>query len=509
MICWNVEDWSGPQSKQFRYLGVIIAKEITDIPSINLNKVVREIDHLFTKWNNLPLTIYGRVNLVKMIILPKLTYLFSTIPLEFPTKLINKVQGKIGSFIWRNKSTRLAWKKLRRRLVKGGLALPDIAWYLTAFQFKNIRMLMITMAETNWGRLLRAMCKFEGGGVGFLYKFGAPRFFKKVRLKVLSTALKVWYKARCRWGIGYYAEYAPIWDSPGTPLCLQDGLALPIRGAGIQKWGDLVSSEGVLPWEILKHKVGPSLSRFKYLQLVSWYSAEKDSIASNWDIEQHCQNSIQLKKEISIWYGSLVAADVADQSPPESIWSHTSLDIHAVDFLYISLQTLYKFVKPASLKKNHFYVVNRLYYTPAKITKFASSLAPKCPRCALSSADDIHIFYECPKLQSFWSEVGQALVAIFEAKINLNLGIVFFGIDHDLFTILSLNQRGLLLYLIIIARREICKLWKSPLAPSFSNWGRAASEAARYDQSSPGDNNLSIWLQFTAWSREISWPNNI
>lgn len=499
VMCWNVDDWVGPLSKEFKYLGVVITNDIMEIPNVNIKKVLRGINRLFTKWKNLPLTIYGRVNLVKMIIVPKLTYLFSTIPLDFPDKLINKVQGNIGSFIWGNKSSRLSWKKLRRRLLKGGLALPDIAWYAAAFQFKNIRMLMATTVESSWGRLLHAMCIVEGSGDGFLYKFGAPRFFKKVRLKVLRTALNVWYKARRKWGIGYYSEFAPIWDSPGTPLCMQDSLAQPIRRAGIQVWADLITSEGVLPWEVLKLKIGQSLSRFKYLQLVSWYTAEKDFISSNWDIEHRCQNPISKKREISFWYNSLLAADVAGLPPLETVWSQSLLNSFAAELIYISLQTLYKFVKSASLKKNHFYVINRLYYTPAKIAKFASSVSSNCPRCGNVQADDVHMFFECPILLGFWDGVGRALEAIFGQRINLNLGIVFFGLDQDILGSYLPNQRGLLLYLIIIARREICKVWKNPLPPLYNNWVRAASIMAQYDRDSRENNNSGTWSQFLVW----------
>lgn len=66
-----------------KYLGVEIVKNIDEIAQVNLNLKVKEMRKLLKSWNCLSLTFMGRVNIIKMAILPKFTFLFDVIPLEF------------------------------------------------------------------------------------------------------------------------------------------------------------------------------------------------------------------------------------------------------------------------------------------------------------------------------------------------------------------------------------------------------------------------------------------
>lgn len=156
------------------------------------------------RWANLPLNIYGRVNLIKMIVLSKITFLFNSIPLTFDKNDIAKLQGKIGSFIWSTKGPRISWKKLRRRLEQGGLALPDHLSYCHAFHFKNFRMLTDKVDRSPLGLLFGAMLsELSYGQSHFLFKYGDPKYFKKVRLKILQWALRTWLYFRKKLGVPY------------------------------------------------------------------------------------------------------------------------------------------------------------------------------------------------------------------------------------------------------------------------------------------------------------------
>lgn len=298
IMCWNVPNCTGNEQNELRYLGISIIKPLEEIPQYNLERKAKEVDTLLARWKNLPLTLYGRVNLIKMVILPKLTYLFNCIPLTFPKSMIDKIQGKLVSFVCASKGAQLAWKKLRRKLEKGGVALPDLRVYCMAFQFKNCRILLGKLGLLIWGGLLEEMV-WEWGSNGFLYKFGARKFFKKVRLKILKAALTLWLGVRKIFGIGYFSDFSPIWDSPGTPECLQDRLSLSLRRAGIKVWGDLLTVQGMVPWEVLVAKTGDSLSRFKYLQLSSWVAANGQEIGGMWEFESKLQNEAPRKKEVT------------------------------------------------------------------------------------------------------------------------------------------------------------------------------------------------------------------
>ena len=60
---------------RIRYLGVIISHDLSKIPELNWQRKLVEVKQLLKIWSRLPLMIYGGVNIVKMTILPKFTFL--------------------------------------------------------------------------------------------------------------------------------------------------------------------------------------------------------------------------------------------------------------------------------------------------------------------------------------------------------------------------------------------------------------------------------------------------
>lgn len=82
----------------FKYLGVHISTQEKDYISLNLAPVLLEIKKKFKTWGNLPLSVWGRVNLLKMKIIPKFIYLFRHSPQWIPKSFFNKLNQLFSSF---------------------------------------------------------------------------------------------------------------------------------------------------------------------------------------------------------------------------------------------------------------------------------------------------------------------------------------------------------------------------------------------------------------------------
>lgn len=72
-------------------------------------------------WRTLPLSPVGRVNLVKMVYLPKFTYFFRNTPCLIPKSFFQKLDSIVSTFVWAGKALRLARKMLQLPLSPGGL----------------------------------------------------------------------------------------------------------------------------------------------------------------------------------------------------------------------------------------------------------------------------------------------------------------------------------------------------------------------------------------------------
>uniref|UniRef100_A0AAR2IKV5 Reverse transcriptase domain-containing protein n=1 Tax=Pygocentrus nattereri TaxID=42514 RepID=A0AAR2IKV5_PYGNA len=109
----------------FKYLGIIITKTLADTFNKNFVPLLVKVEDDFARWSTLPLSLAGRVNLVKMAILPKFLYLFQHIPVLISKKFFNKLNKLVSKFLWANKPVRIRSKILQLPKRVGGLALPN------------------------------------------------------------------------------------------------------------------------------------------------------------------------------------------------------------------------------------------------------------------------------------------------------------------------------------------------------------------------------------------------
>uniref|UniRef100_A0A3B4VFF3 Reverse transcriptase domain-containing protein n=1 Tax=Seriola dumerili TaxID=41447 RepID=A0A3B4VFF3_SERDU len=120
------------RSEGMRYLGVNIRSPIDSIFESNGPKLLKTIRDDLNRWTNLPLSLWGRAEVLKMNVLPKLAFLFSAIPLEIPQKWFIEIDKSFSLFLRKGKKPRIGRKKLVVPRNKGGLGTQDVyAHYLS------------------------------------------------------------------------------------------------------------------------------------------------------------------------------------------------------------------------------------------------------------------------------------------------------------------------------------------------------------------------------------------
>lgn len=465
-------------SKQgFRYLGIMITPNPTQLFEANYNKLIKQIKNDVTRWEVLPLSLIGRIETVKMNLLPRLLFLFQSLPIRVPVSTLKMLDKLILTFIWQKKRPRVRLKSLQLSKDKGGLGLPNLKSYYWAAQINAIVAWLRNDREAIWTKIEQDSVK----GVSLsVLPFMDIKSVNKIKIKNewIKHTLKVWTIVKKMLGgpmsisramlIVGNIEFPPsLWDS-GFRRWADKGLRTInqlFRGTEFKSFSQLQEQFDL-----------PSKDLYRYLQIRHYVTnhKEKEMVSKNPnEIEEYfisvLEKHFPTKKHLSNIYKRLATSTLQNTEYIKEKWE-LEMNVIIEDSTWEDIWAgCHKGINSQLWKEFDWKVKIRFFNTPLVISSYVknSNLALCWRKCG-NIGDTTHIFWDCPVLQGFWGDIKKEIDTILDIDVTLEPMLFLLGaIPKDIY---NADQRYALRILLLVAKKMITVNWKELKPPTIGQW---------------------------------------
>ena len=208
------------------------------ITEINLESRIKEIRSLINIWTLRNLTLFGKLTIIKCLLISKITHILLSLP-NPKTQTLHEIDCIFKNYLWKNKRPKYRPEILEQNQLDGGLGYPNLADFNDALKISWIK--WIYMGDEGW----KVFPKMYGVDKVLIY--GAKyvdKMFKKVETGFWIGFLHVLRKfyQKCSPASFEESRLAPLWHNDiGNFICRKKWLE-----KGIIQVKDVLDSEGEL-----------------------------------------------------------------------------------------------------------------------------------------------------------------------------------------------------------------------------------------------------------------------
>uniref|UniRef100_A0A8C5QU70 Reverse transcriptase n=1 Tax=Leptobrachium leishanense TaxID=445787 RepID=A0A8C5QU70_9ANUR len=308
-----------------KYLGIKLPTRLASLFEVNFPTLWDTLQADLLSWKKVKVSWFGRLSIKKMNVLPRLLYLFQTIPTIIPRNFFAPIKSSILKFIWHGSRPRVRWTTLTRPKSAGGVALPDLHKYYFASHLLRLTEWSTGGRRPLWLDLEEVSPEVHLWALPWIAKSNRPDALRTHPL--ITATLRVWDSTITKRQLSSYpSPLLPLADNPAFPVGLHPTLGSRILCPNYPRASAMLKDATYQPpWE---QTPGPNPAtfseQFNYFQILHYLRSlpgQHRILRTLSTFERLCVSITVLKHGVSILYALLNTTSSNDPPPFESRWA--------------------------------------------------------------------------------------------------------------------------------------------------------------------------------------------
>ena len=458
------------------YLGITIP--LTGRQSfyeVNVFTKLKEIENVLKVWNLRNLTLYGKIVIIKTLVIPKLIYPLSLLPSP-PDSFFSNLQKSLFDFLWNNKGDRIKRSVLYNDYSDGGLKMPHIYSINNAIKIAWVKRYLDQTNKSKWKFFLSKILQKVGGSNFFNWNLSHKDF------DFLANIDQFWRDVLLSWS--FYKYYNPVKfkDIISQPLWFNSFIRVDNKiifrrnlfESGVIFVKDICDENGTfLGYNDVINRFG-YIPCMQYNSLISaipqiWKNVIKKDFNANTaePSDERLNSFLQIKKPTKFCYNQFVKIHCTPISiTNQEKWQK---DLERNLGTHITWNSRFSLINKSSIDNNlrnfQYKFLHRIVSTNEFLYKIGVKSSPMCNFCDIHTQTMVHLFLKCTIVESFWKDVNEWLT-------QKEIGNEYLSYSDICFGVIRSKDASLINTIILKAKKYIflCNYWsKKPSFQRFMN----------------------------------------
>lgn len=455
------------KTTSLKYLGTSITSKFNTLYQENFPPLFRSIRSSLLQWKKHHISLLGRIASLKMTVLPKLLYLFQTLPIPIPLAQLKKRQSDL-LHTWNYKRHRVPRSVLVASRNEGGLAFPNIKYYYAA-QLRAIASWFTHKSYNKWTEIEK-LWPTPIHPNNLLWSANADVAPERM-LGPMSHLKWIWRTLAPIHGLSSENSLLTSFIcNPKVPDSLTYQMSHPWTSRNLFHFGNLVDprTRKLLPFaDLQNNNEFPRQAFYGYLQIRHYAltiaptlqfsppspfetivlagNTQKGLISSIYKILNIFSRNGQGKHSYMTKWEKILGEEIPI-TQWQIIWAQTAKS---------SICSLYK--------ENSYKILLLWYMTPDVLHAIFPNSSDRCWRCQGARGTFLHIYWSCPLLTPYWSTVQQLLARLLDTQVQASPKFFLLGLSP---LKLPTPYKKLVRHILTAARCLIALHWKRSTPPS-------------------------------------------